>query len=354
MDVDKIGNFIRKLRTDKDLSQYDLADMIPIDRSVVSKWERGEVLPPVDKMKILCDIFNITIDELISGELKTKENEKEHENNLFNYLLSQDIKNKKLKLTTIILFLLTLIVTFSFLVYYFIETHNTEKIYRITGESENYVLRDGILILTREKTYMKIGSIDKKNTYEIDDYEITLYYMKDGKREDIYTGNSDLVLKDMYGYNAVLNNSNIDNIKNNLYIDIDGEEVKLNLLFDYNNNNYVLDDWIDYNNDPVNFNDNLEIDIDKIKKEFKCDDIFCKKIINNIEINYLLSDDLIYLSEEDINISYDVSNRKFIYLSDILNFDITNGVLNCKSSSCDNYEEIYNKYYTNIIKNYLK
>ena len=83
MDVEKIGLFIKKLRTDRKMSQYDLADLIPIDRSVVSKWERGEVLPPVDKMKILCDIFDITVDELISGELKTNENEKAHQTNLF-------------------------------------------------------------------------------------------------------------------------------------------------------------------------------------------------------------------------------------------------------------------------------
>ena len=82
----KTGEFIRKLRSDNKMSQNDLAEMIPIDRSVISKWERGEATPPIDKMKILCKIFHVTIDELISGEFKTKENEEEHENNLFDFL----------------------------------------------------------------------------------------------------------------------------------------------------------------------------------------------------------------------------------------------------------------------------
>lgn len=41
MDPQKIGKFIYKLRTEKGLSQYKLAEMIPISRQAISKWERG-------------------------------------------------------------------------------------------------------------------------------------------------------------------------------------------------------------------------------------------------------------------------------------------------------------------------
>ena len=41
MDAYKTGQFIKKLRTERNLSQYQLADLIPITRHAVSKWERG-------------------------------------------------------------------------------------------------------------------------------------------------------------------------------------------------------------------------------------------------------------------------------------------------------------------------
>lgn len=353
MDIEKIGAFIRKLRTDKGLSQYELADMIPIDRSVVSKWERGEASPPTDKIKILCDIFNISLDELISGELKTKENEKQHEINLFNYLLSQDSKNRKLKITSIILLIIIFILTFLFLAYYFLETHNTEKIYRIYGESDNYILRDGILVLTRENSYLKIGSIDNKDTYETSVYDIKIYYKKDNKNEEIYNGSSDLILKDLYEYDAVLNNSNFDDIKNNLYLEINGEEIKLELSTDYNNDSYILNDW-DYVNDKSTNLNKLNVDIGKIKKEFKCEETFCEKYLDHLKIKYVFLNSTLYITDKSIKIQYDIIQNKFSYESKKLNFDIINNQLNCKLGSCENYKEIYDKYYTNIIKNYLK
>lgn len=41
MNSEKIGNFIRELRYKSGLSQNKLAEMIPISRQAVSKWERG-------------------------------------------------------------------------------------------------------------------------------------------------------------------------------------------------------------------------------------------------------------------------------------------------------------------------
>ena len=354
MDVSKIGMFIKKLRIDKGMSQYELADLIPIDRSVVSKWERGEVLAPIDKMRRICEIFDISINELISGELETKENEKEHQNNLFDYLIKQDSKNRKLKMISIILFFITLILTFAFLAYYFIETHNTEKTYRVTGISSSYEINNGFLFITRENSYLKIGSILDKNSVKSNTYEITLYYKKGEVKEEIYTGSSDLVLKDLHGYNASLNNYNFDDIKNNLYIELNGEEIKLELSTDYNNDNYLLDSWIYVVKDKHNGNNKLDIDEEKIKKEFKCNNELCIKELSNYMIQYSSVGNSIYVKEDNITVEYDNNTNRFIYISKKLNFDITNDKLNCTSPSCENYREIYDKYYTNIIKNYLK
>ena len=348
MNTDKVGAFIRKLRTDKKLSQYDLAELIPIDRSVVSKWERGEILPAVDKMKILCEIFDITVDELLSGELKTKDNEKERQNNLFKYLLNQDTKYRRLKTYSIILFLVTLIITFSFLIYYFVQTHNTERIYRIYGSSDNYVIDNGLLVITRERSYLKIGSISDKI------YDIELYYNDGNINESIYKGSSDLTLTDLYGYNASLNNYNINQIKNNLYIKVNNEEIKLNFTTDYKNDNYLLDTWVDHSeNNEYNLYSS-SVNSDKIKKEFKCDEYQCLKHIKNYDVRYSIAEAEMSISGDGFFVKYDYGYKKFSYESPNMCFEVIDGKLNCIQGSCNKYNEIYSEYYNDVFKKYLK
>ncbi len=81
MDQIKIGKLIAKLRKEKGLTQKELGDMVGVGYRAVSKWERGINLPDSSLYKPLCDIFNITIDELLNGkkentEIKTKNNKK--------------------------------------------------------------------------------------------------------------------------------------------------------------------------------------------------------------------------------------------------------------------------------------
>ena len=61
MDPEKIGKFIYTLRKEKNLSQYQLADLIPISRQAVSKWERGKTTPDSLTLIKLSEIFNVTI-----------------------------------------------------------------------------------------------------------------------------------------------------------------------------------------------------------------------------------------------------------------------------------------------------
>ena len=70
MDQEKIGVLIAKLRQAKGLTQSELGDLLGVSYKAVSKWERGINLPDTSLYKPLCDIFNITLDELLAGELK--------------------------------------------------------------------------------------------------------------------------------------------------------------------------------------------------------------------------------------------------------------------------------------------
>lgn len=67
-----IGERIYQLRTEKSLSQGDLADRLEVSRQSVSKWENNTAVPDLDKLIKICDIFEISLDEL-TGREKPKE-----------------------------------------------------------------------------------------------------------------------------------------------------------------------------------------------------------------------------------------------------------------------------------------
>lgn len=63
-----LGEKIYKLRTERNLSQGDLAEMLEVSRQSVSKWETNGSVPDLDKIIKLSDIFGVTLDELVLGK----------------------------------------------------------------------------------------------------------------------------------------------------------------------------------------------------------------------------------------------------------------------------------------------
>ena len=58
---------LQELRKQKGLTQEELAEAIFVSRTAISKWESGRGYPNIDSLKALARFFNITIDELLSG-----------------------------------------------------------------------------------------------------------------------------------------------------------------------------------------------------------------------------------------------------------------------------------------------
>ena len=56
---------LRKLRN---LSQEDLAEKLQVSRQTVSKWESGDSLPDIEKCRVLADLFEVSLDDLVSYE----------------------------------------------------------------------------------------------------------------------------------------------------------------------------------------------------------------------------------------------------------------------------------------------
>lgn len=64
----EFGDKLKKLRTDRGLSQEELAAKIFVTRTAVSKWETKNGYPSIDSLKLITNLFDVTLDELISDD----------------------------------------------------------------------------------------------------------------------------------------------------------------------------------------------------------------------------------------------------------------------------------------------
>ena len=58
------------LRTQKGLSQEELAEKIFVTRQAVSRWENGETVPNIDTLKLLSKFFDVSINTLLGSPQK--------------------------------------------------------------------------------------------------------------------------------------------------------------------------------------------------------------------------------------------------------------------------------------------
>ena len=65
-----LGERIYKLRTEKEMSQGDLADALEVSRQSISKWETNGSVPELDKLVKLSELFGVSLDELITGKVQ--------------------------------------------------------------------------------------------------------------------------------------------------------------------------------------------------------------------------------------------------------------------------------------------
>ena len=59
---------LQTLRKEKNLTQEQLAELLFVSRTAISKWESGRGYPSIESLKMLSIFFNVSIDDLLSGE----------------------------------------------------------------------------------------------------------------------------------------------------------------------------------------------------------------------------------------------------------------------------------------------
>ena len=267
MNQDNIGKFIRELRHEKHLSQYQLADMIPISRQAISKWERGESIPDSSTLLRLSEIFKVTINELLNGKRLKTNSIKDLENATLSIIDENNKRQRKIKRYLNISIIIITILLLTFLSYYFINSYNTTKVYMISSDNHVFRIRNGVFISTKEKNYMKLGIIEYNNDIEINN--IKLYY-KIGNKEKIIVEDKDIenfTIMDLDGYAEKFSNKEIKNILNNSYIEItynnDSKEIiKLNYKRDFINNNLFFKEKI---NSRMKFNKTIKYKMKKVE-----------------------------------------------------------------------------------------
>lgn len=97
MDQIKIGKFISERRKLLKLTQSQLAEKLNITDKAVSKWETGRSMPDSSVMLELCRILEISVNDLLSGEVVSMENyNKEMEKNLLEAIKQKEKADKRL------------------------------------------------------------------------------------------------------------------------------------------------------------------------------------------------------------------------------------------------------------------
>ena len=94
MNQERIGKFIAKCRKDKKMTQQELAEKLGVTDKSIGNWENGRNMPDLSLFKPLCQELDITINDLMSGEIISKDKYQEKfEENIVNTI---DYSTKKI------------------------------------------------------------------------------------------------------------------------------------------------------------------------------------------------------------------------------------------------------------------
>lgn len=286
IDNEKVGKFIENLRKEKGLTQQDLADILSVSNQAVSKWEGGRNLPDIAIQRVICDTFNITMEELHAGERDIKKRNKtkkiRKENKIFSIAL------------------MCIVPVMVFFVVYFIINFRALKIYysnsQITNE-ENSIRANLLIFKLPRKLIIFINNIYPCN-YEVKDSDLLDLKLYSGNKKLL---NSSMIKNDIFEIDALTFDPN--NVKLIINIEsVTGEKRKFQRevkLVKYTSNDRNDDK---YKNKSLKFLSNDEI-VKKLLKDGYINTenkVYEKKIDKDNSLLRIKYD----LEHENINILY--------------------------------------------------
>lgn len=106
-----LGERLFELRKAKSLTQDEVAEKLNVTRQTVSKWETNQSTPDFDKIVPISELFEIGIEELLTGKVKEEKQEKEEEIKE-KVPTKQEVKEKSAKVVSGSIFIYILSVAF--------------------------------------------------------------------------------------------------------------------------------------------------------------------------------------------------------------------------------------------------
>lgn len=325
MNQEKVGKFIVKLRKEKNMTQEDLAKLLFVDRTAISKWERGENNINIDVLIKLSEIFDITVNEILIGERKTKDNIDKLNTVTIDILK----KNKKFRKYLVYSCSFIAILLLTFLLYYFVNTYNSIMVYEINGENKNFSIHNGLIIISKDKFYIQLGNVKSLNSASI--VSVKLNYKKGNKVINLYEVNDSSCFYQSTYQDSQIQYSDIKYLISNMFLEVESDNgeifsIKLKLIKSYSNNKFFQKNTTSLEQEEINdLNSNIPIYI-KEKFNFNEDQhsYYFEEVQNNKKIKYTYFYDVnVYIVEENNNeymekyiysypddISYSRSNNK--------------------------------------------
>ncbi len=96
-----LGERLFELRKTKSLTQDEVAEKLNVTRQTVSKWETNQSTPDFDKIVPICELFEIGVEELLTGKKEEKqEKNEEQEEKKEKVLTKQEAKEKSAKVVS--------------------------------------------------------------------------------------------------------------------------------------------------------------------------------------------------------------------------------------------------------------
>ena len=215
MNQNKIGELIEKLRKEKNLTQRELADILGVSNTAISKWENGNNLPDITMLEPLSQALDIDVLDLIKAQSNTYPDNTSKKNKM--------LKKNILKIIHFLIVILTIIGITNFSTY---KTTNSKikhisstevEIYRIRGKDENLSI-DGYLIFNDKESIIFFKNIKYQGpgigTAEFEKVKGLEFYIIMNK-EKVYYFNK-IINNKTHKINEFLEQAKVGNVSNNI------------------------------------------------------------------------------------------------------------------------------------------
>ena len=222
MNQEKVGNLIKKLRKDNNLTQKELADKLNVTFQAVSKWENGKSVPDIAQLRQISKLFSVDISDILDGEVKEKKKR--------------------------ILFIIPIAILLAIIIGVVINNRVNFSFKKITTYDTNFSITGSLAYDDKGKIYIYITDIktDIKDDNKYKTIKVSLY--------ENYKGNNTKI-KDT---NEIAHDSTIKDYLEQITFNIDDYKSSCSDLT--KSKFYIEVSTTDYNNKTVYYKVNLELE----------------------------------------------------------------------------------------------